>query len=184
MRTNQFSVQLYGDISAATAAQIGDFLDTVGNLWVASLMRLAPKVSAAGIQILHFVVPFDFELPGDVAGVVEYDKTLDDSMATERLTTIQKPTVTQGDLVIALSSAGLEPELNDYQQIDISEITAVAGLQIWIGFAAASESDFYTPFPAAVAYRVFDKAQAQKISRDVSGVVTAVAKQTKAVKGN
>lgn len=185
MRTNQFSIQLYGNIATATATEIGNFLDVLGNLWMLCILKLVVRTTATGVTVFQFVVPWDFELPGDVAAVVEYDKTLDDSLATERQTTIQKPTVTEGDLVVALSDAGLEPELNEYMQIDISEITGVPDLQIWIGFAASSESDFYTPFAAATAYRVFNRAQAQEISKlNFQQAAANTAQKVKAVKGN
>jgi len=184
MNLNQFTITLLGNINGATAAQIDSFVDFFGNMLFISSTWYVTKVSATGILSFHFFSPYDFDLPTDVAAVVEYDKLVNNSLATTKLTTIQKPVVIQGDPCVVLSIISMEAELNNWQTVDISEITGVADNKIWIGSAASTETDFYTPFTDSVDYKVFQRQAAQSAKGMIARTAANNARQTMQYKPN
>lgn len=163
---NQFTISLVGTLPDAAA--INNFVDAIGNLWVMSSLHIVSEdLTPAGVDTVkfQFLCPYDFELPPDVANVVYYRKSLDDSRMTQRLTSFQKPILTQGDFVVALADVTLEGELSDYLQIPVA--VHGANFQLWLGQGSSSETDFYTPFTTAAGAKYFNKIVAQGVRQQV-----------------
>jgi len=163
MNQNFFTILLLGNLNTATTAQQEAFIQLFGQLWLTSTLHLVQKVSATGIRLFTFHNPWDWDLPTDVAGVVEYNRVLNNTMANNKITTIENATVTKGDFVCALSTAVLDKDMNFQQTIDISEITTVADTKIWLGVSNSTLTDAYDPFSNAIARVFFNRDNAQQL---------------------
>lgn len=165
---NIYSVVLTGDLAAQSAADQSNFIGFISSLFATAVNHTIFYDGA--VLKMQFETEYKPTVPASVVGVVTYHTVAIDTRSNKVLTTIDKPTLWKGDVAFIVSALNHDQELEDNVQI-----TLPSGLTLYIGQAADSQTDFYTPFTGAVVTRIFDRAKLETIQAELQFTTAAEA---------